>query len=74
MPVCQADIDALNAAIANPEKQVALNGQQVTYRSVSELIAARDALVRQKQTEDAGTTGAPSGGRITYLFQCGRGY
>ena len=73
MPVLQADIDALNAAIALPEKQVAHNGQQVTYRSIAELIAARDALVSQKKAEEAATAGA-SPSRITYLYQANRGY
>lgn len=40
MPVSTSDIDAINAAIANPERQDALNGQQVFYRSVAELICA----------------------------------
>ena len=44
MPVTQSDIDNLNAAIASAEKQVALGSQQVTYRSIAELISARDDL------------------------------
>lgn len=74
MPVSQADIDRLTEAIANPEKQVALNGTQVTYRSIDELIAARDALVRQKAKEDAESI-SPYGpdGRLSYISQGGRG-
>jgi hypothetical protein len=47
MAVTQADIDRLNAALANGERQVVLDGQSITYRSVAELIAARSDLQRQ---------------------------
>lgn len=67
----QADIDALNAAIASGEKQVALGAQQVTYRSISELIAARNDLVRQLAEQNTAT---PKKSRITRLYQAGRGY
>jgi hypothetical protein len=63
----QADLDALNAAIASGEKQVALGAQQVTYRSIAELMVARDDIQRQL---DAPTTGTKS--RITKLYQAGR--
>lgn len=41
----QADIDALDAAIARSELKVEIDGRSVTYRSVDELIAARRHLV-----------------------------
>lgn len=70
----QADIDALNAAIASGEKQVALGAQQVTYRSISELITARNDLQAQldAQSVAAGLTTKKS--RVTRLYQSGRGY
>lgn len=70
MAVTQTDIDALNAAIASGEKQVALGAQQVTYRSISELIVARNELQRRL---DAQSTVAPKS-RQTKLFHAGRGY
>lgn len=70
MAVTQTDIDALNAAIASGEKQVALGAQQVTYRSISELIVARNELQRQL---DAQSAVAPKS-RQTKLFHAGRGY
>lgn len=70
MAVTQTDIDALNAAIASGEKQVALGAQQVTYRSISELIVARNELQRQL---DAQTAQAPKS-RQTKMFHAGRGY
>lgn len=47
MAATQADIDALNAALASGEKQVVLDGQSITYRSVAEIIAARNDLQAQ---------------------------
>lgn len=70
MPVTQADIDALNAAIASGEKQVALGAQQVTYRSIDELIRARNTL--QAELDAQSVAGVKS--RQTLLYQKGRGY
>lgn len=56
MAVSQADIDALNAAIASGEKQVVLDGQSITYRSVAELINARNDLQRQLNRTAASAT------------------
>ena len=70
MPVSQADLDALNAAIASGEKQVALGAQQVTYRSIDELIKARNDLEAQLNAQNAT---APKS-RQTRLYHKGRGY
>lgn len=70
MAVTQADIDALNAAIASGEKQVALGAQQVTYRSIAELKVARDDLQAQLNAQAAPTPKS----RQTLLYQAGRGY
>jgi len=72
MPVTQADLDALNAALASGEKQVALGAQQVTYRSIAELIAARNDIQTQLAAQ-AGDT-QPRKSRQTLLYQKGRGY
>ena len=71
MPTLQEQLDALNAAIGSGERQVALGSQQVTYRSVNELIAARNELLRQQQEAEASTQ--PTS-RRTFLYQSGRGY
>lgn len=42
MAVTQADIDRLNAAIRSGEQTVSYNGRSVTFRSVEQLIKARD--------------------------------
>ena len=74
MSVTQADLDALNAAIASGEKQVALGAQQVTYRSIAELIAARNDLEAQLKAQNADAAGTPRKSRLTRLYQAGRGY
>ena len=74
MPVSQADIDALNATIASGEKQVALGAQQVTYRSITELTAARNDMQAQLDAQAADVAGTPRKSRQTRLYQSGRGY
>lgn len=71
MAITQDMIDALNTAIATGERQVALGAQQITYRSIAELISARDDLLRQLQAEATAASGKP---RQTRLYQSGRGY
>lgn len=71
MAVTQADIDALNAALVQGERQVMIGAKQITYRSVAELIAARDDLQRQMAAQAAATN--PQG-RLTRIRPAGRGY
>ena len=47
MALTQADIDALDAAIAHAELTVTVEGRSVTYRSVSELKRAREHVAAQ---------------------------
>jgi len=69
MAVTQADIDALNEAIASGERQVTLGGQSITYRSVDDLIKARADLEAQLAKQSGKTRP-----RRVYLYQNGRGY
>lgn len=69
MAVTQADIDALNSAIASGERVVVLNGESVTYRSIPELITARNDL--QQQLDAA--LPVKRNKRI-YNYYAGRGY
>lgn len=73
MSYTQSDLDALNAAIASGEKQVALGAQQVTYRSIAELVEARN-LVRADLIEQAAVSASSQKSRITKLYSSGRGY
>jgi hypothetical protein len=74
MAVTQADIDKLNTALANGERQVVLDGQSVTYRSVGEIIEARNDLQRQLDAQTAATTGAAPRPKQWGLYQASKGY
>lgn len=69
MAVTQADIDELNRAIATGERMVVLNGQSVTYRSIADLILARDDLQRQLTAAAGGTPR-----KQFYAYHAGRGF
>lgn len=70
MAVTQTDIDNLNAAIATGEKQVVLDGQSITYRSISDLIAARNDIQEQLNKQSTTTRRVKRIG----LYYSGRGY
>lgn len=73
MAVTQTDIDNLNSAIALGEKQVILDGKSVTYRSIADLITARNDL--QESLNIAAQAVAPKRRpkQITRVY-AGRGY
>lgn len=73
MPVSQADIDALNTALATGERTVRTGDILVEYRSVGDLIRARDDLVSQKATEDAAAAGQLRPRQVLFSHG-GRGY
>jgi len=72
MPISQADVDAITEAIAAGEKSVTFNGKTVVYRSIDELIRARDVLVRDLQAQGGGD--APMRPRQVRLYHGGRGF
>lgn len=69
MAVSQAHIDQLNEAIASGERVVVLNGQSVTYRSIDDLIKARDDL-QEQMNKQAGKRRR----KQAYAYYKGRGY
>lgn len=71
MAVTQADIDALNRAIADGVRSVTIRGQTVIYNTTASLIAARDDM-RREIAGQAPAAEQPS--RRTYLYHAGRGY
>lgn len=73
MAVTQADIDALNAAIASGERVVVLNGQSVTYRSIDDLIKARNSL-KQEMADEAAAAAGKVRVKRAYAYYTGRGY
>lgn len=68
MAVTQADIDNLNSAISQGEKVVRQGDKWVEYRSVEQLIKARDDMQRQLNAQVAARP------RIVYHTQSSRGY
>lgn len=73
MPVLQSDIDALTEALATGERLVRKGDKTIEYRSVAEIMAARDRLVALKADEDAALSGVVRP-RQTRLYHGGRGY
>lgn len=67
----QANIDALNRAIATGTRSVTLGGQTVIYNTSESLMKARDDQQRQLNALTAQTNRRP---KQSYLFQNGRGY
>ena len=70
MAITQADLDALDRALASGERMVVLNGQSVTYRSIDDLIKARDYLAA-RLSELTLSARRPT---RTYAYQSGRGF
>ena len=70
----QAQIDSLNNAIASGERQVTLGAQSITYRSITDLIAARDDRQRQLEVVRAAADTTKQPKRRTKLYYAGRGY
>lgn len=73
MAVTQADIDALNQAIADGVRQVTINGQSTTYNTTASLIQARNDLRAQLNAETLRASGRTPNKR-QYLYYAGRGY
>lgn len=69
MAITQADIDAIDRAIATGERSVRLGDKMVEYRSIDELVKAKSAMI----TEIAkGSTAGRS--RSIRLYRCGNGW
>lgn len=64
MALSQADLDALDSAIASAELEVELDGRRVRYRSVADMLRAR-AHVAEVLTAAAQ---GPAGSRRRYRF------
>jgi len=74
MAILQTDIDALTEALATGERMVRKGDKTVEYRSVEELLAARNALQAQFDAEQAVAGSVPPRPRQTRLYHGGRGY
>lgn len=74
MAVTQEDIDGITKAIASGERQVTIGGQTVTYRSISDLLLARDTLMTEFKNQQIAAGEITPRPRQTYLYYAGRGY
>lgn len=74
MAATQAQVDALNDAIAQAERQITNGSESVTYRSISDLKAARDDLQIQVNAEAVKNGDALPRSRNTTVSYGGRGY
>lgn len=74
MPVSQSDIDALTAALATGERMVRKGDKTVEYRSIDELLAARNTLQAQLDAEEVAAGTVPARPRQTRLYHGGRGF
>lgn len=74
MPILQTDIDALTEALATGERMVRKGDKVVEYRSVDELLAARNALQSQFDAEQAASGTVAARPRQTRLYHGGRGF
>lgn len=72
MAYTQADLDAIDAAIASGEKIVRVENRWVEYRSVDELLAAR-AHVQQALTAAASGPSGPRRSVFRFRFTTSRG-
>lgn len=72
MTVTQADIDALNRAIADGVRSVTIRGQTTIYNTIDSLIKARDDQQRILNAQEAREL--PLRPRRTLLYQSGRGF
>lgn len=70
MALTQADLDALDSAIAKAELEVELDGQRVRYRSTADLLAARQHVAT---VVAGGAPGARRGGAFRFNFTTQRG-
>lgn len=73
MNVSQADIDALNRAIASGTRSVTIGGQTVIYNTTESLIKARNDLQVQLNAQTAQSAGVRRS-KQTLLYQSGRGF
>lgn len=69
MAFTQSDLDNVNSAIASGELTVSHSGRTVTYRSMTDLLAAKKTI----EGELAAAVAGRSGGPFRYTFITARG-
>jgi hypothetical protein len=69
MAFTSTDLDAVNAAIASGELTVKHNGREVTYRSMDDLLKARQTIQAELAAAQAS---ARTGGSYRFSFKTAR--
>ena len=69
MAFTNADLNAIDAAIASGELTVSSGGRTVTYRSMSDLLKARQTIAAELAAAASGRSGGP----FRYTFVTARG-
>lgn len=70
MAFTQADLDAVNSAIASGELTIKHNGRETTYRSIADLLAAKKAIESDIALQ---APASRRGGTLRYRFDTQRG-
>jgi len=74
MAVTQADLDAMDTAIASGERQVTIGDQSVTYNTSDAMLRARAHMQGQFNRQQAKAEGRRLPARQTLMVYGGRGY
>lgn len=74
MAFTQSDLDAVNAAVASGELKIEVAGRMVMYRSIDELIKARDIISADLAATATASTSGVRRGSYQVRFATGRGF
>ena len=73
MAFTQTDLDAVNAAVASGELKIEVAGRMVMYRSIDELIKARDIISAELAATATASTSSVRRGCYQVRFSTARG-
>lgn len=74
MAFTQTDLDAVNAAVASGELKIEVAGRMVMYRSIDELIKARDIISAELAATATANTSSVRRGSYSVRFSTARGF
>lgn len=74
MAFTQTDLDAVNAAVASGELKIEVAGRMVMYRTIDELIKARDIISAELAATATASTSAVRRGSYAVRFSTSRGF
>lgn len=74
MAFTQTDLDAVNAAVASGELKIEVAGRMVMYRSIDELIKARDIIRAELAAATVEANTAVRRGSYAVRFSTARGF